>query len=78
MVYLQTLKRLGLPAQQCLALEDSANGLQAALAAGLEVLITHNKFTAHHDFKGALRVLPDLRDTTLAHLRAWHEEAARH
>jgi HAD superfamily hydrolase (TIGR01509 family) len=78
MVYLQTLKRLGLPVQQCLALEDSANGLQAALAAGLEVLITHNKFTAHHDFKGALRVLPDLRDTTLAHLRAWHEEAARH
>ena len=69
---------MGLPAEHCLALEDSANGLQSALAAQLHVLITHNRFTAHHDFTGALRVLPDLRDTTLAHLRAWHEEATRH
>jgi beta-phosphoglucomutase-like phosphatase (HAD superfamily) len=60
-----------------MALEDSANGLQAALAAKLPVLITHNRFTAHHDFTGAVRVLSDLRDTTLAHLRAWHEEATR-
>ena len=29
-VYLQTLGRLGLPANQCLAFEDSSNGLQAA------------------------------------------------
>jgi HAD superfamily hydrolase (TIGR01509 family) len=74
-VYLQALQRLGLPARDCLAVEDSANGLRAALAANLPVLITHNRFTAHHDFSGAVRVLPDLSDTTLADLRAWHEEA---
>ena len=74
-VYLQTLKRLGLAARDCLALEDSANGLQAALGANLPVIITRNHFTAHHDFTGAVRVLPDLRGTELAHLRAWHEEA---
>ncbi len=76
-VYLQTLQRLGLPARDCLAVEDSANGLKAALGANLPVLITRNNFTAHHDFTGAMRVLPDLRDTDLAHLRAWHEEATR-
>jgi hypothetical protein len=74
-VYLQTLKRLELPARACVALEDSANGLQAALAASLATIITPNAFTAHHDFKGALRVLPSLRDVNVAHLRAWHAEA---
>ena len=73
-VYLQTLQRLQLPARACLALEDSANGLQAALAAGLATIITPNPFTAHHDFKGALRVLDSLRDVNVAHLRAWHAE----
>jgi len=71
-VYLQTLQRLQLPARACLALEDSANGLQAALAAGLATIITPNTFTAHHDFKGALRVLASLRDVNVAHLHAWH------
>jgi HAD superfamily hydrolase (TIGR01509 family) len=74
-VYLQTLQRLQLPARACLALEDSANGLQATLAAGLATIITPNTFTAHHDFKGALRVLASLRDVNVAHLHAWHAEA---
>jgi len=74
-VYLQTLQRLQMPARACLALEDSANGLKAALAAGLATIITPNTFTAHHDFKGALRVLPSLRDVNVAHLHAWHAEA---
>jgi HAD superfamily hydrolase (TIGR01509 family) len=74
-VYLQTLSRLGLPADQCLAFEDSGNGLQAAISAGLPTVITPNSFTAEHDFTGALRVLPDLVNTTVADLRAWHAEA---
>lgn len=74
-VYLQTLKRLQLPAGACLAFEDSANGLKAALGAGLATVITPNSFTAEHDFSGALRVLPDLRDITMADLRAWHAAA---
>ncbi|HAL37092.1 MAG TPA: protein CbbY [Polaromonas sp.] len=77
-VYLQTLQRLQLPATECLAFEDSANGLKAATGAGLATLITPNSFTAHHDFTGALRILPDLQGTTLAHLRAWHAEAPAH
>ena len=74
--YLQTLARLKLPADQCLAFEDSENGLRAALAAGLPTLITPNAFTQHHDFTGAMRVLPDLDGMTVAQLRALY--AAHH
>ncbi len=74
-VYLQTLARLGLPAAACLAFEDSANGLAAARAAGLATIVTPNEFTAHHDFTGALRVLPELAGVSLAQLREWHAGA---
>lgn len=74
-VYLQTLARLGLPAAACLAFEDSANGLAAARAAGLATIVTPNEFTAHHDFTGALRVLPELAGVGVAQLRAWHAGA---
>lgn len=73
-VYLQTLARLKLPAEVCLAIEDSANGLRAARAAGLPVVITTNSFTEHHDFSGALCVLPDLGATTLAELTGLHAD----
>ena len=75
-VYLQTLARLGLPADACLAFEDSANGLQAARAAGLPVIVTPNSFTANQDFSGALRVLPSLQGVTLEQLRTWHASRA--
>jgi beta-phosphoglucomutase-like phosphatase (HAD superfamily) len=71
-VYLKVLADMGLPPADCLAFEDSANGLQAATAAGLTTVITPNPFTAHHDFSGALRVLPDLSAVKLIALREWH------
>ncbi len=75
-VYLQALQRLGLEACECLAFEDSANGLQAATRAGIVTIVTPNAFTAHQDFTAALRVLPDLRGVTMPDLRAWHAAAA--
>jgi HAD superfamily hydrolase (TIGR01509 family) len=72
MVYQQTLVRLGLPAHQCLAFEDSENGLRAAMGAGLATVITPNDFTAEHDFSGALRILPNLHGVGVAPLREWH------
>ena len=71
-VYLQTLTRLGLPAGSCLALEDSSNGLRAAVAAGLKTIVTPNNFTAHHDFFGALRVLPNLEGVSVEQLHTMH------
>jgi HAD superfamily hydrolase (TIGR01509 family) len=73
--YLQALARLGRDAADCLALEDSANGLQAARAADLPTIVTPNAFTAHHDFRGALRIVPSLEGVTVADLRAWHAAA---
>lgn len=73
-VYLQTLTRMGLSAADTLAIEDSANGLNAATRAGLATLITPNRFTAHHDFSAALRVVLDLLGIKVSHLRAWHGE----
>lgn len=74
-VYLHMLSRLQLAAAHCLAFEDSSNGLRAATGAGLATLITPTRFTAHHDFGAALRVLPDLGAVRLALLRNWHAQA---
>ena len=76
-VYLQMIDALKLPAADCLAFEDSSNGLQAATAAGLATVITPTAFTRHHDFSAALRVVPDLSQVAMAHLKAWHAEASQ-
>ncbi len=75
-VYLQMIAALTLPASACLALEDSSNGLRAATAAGLATVITTNLFTLHHDFTGALKVVPDLDQVNLAQLCQWHAEVS--
>ncbi|MCX8017366.1 MAG: HAD-IA family hydrolase [Rhodocyclaceae bacterium] len=59
-IYLWVLEKLQLPASACLAFEDSANGLKAALAAGLATVVTESEYTLEHDFTGALAVLSDL------------------
>ncbi|MBC8269350.1 MAG: HAD-IA family hydrolase [Rhodospirillaceae bacterium] len=73
-VYLWVLDRLNLDPNQCLAIEDSANGLKAAMAAGVPTLITSCPYTAHHDFSGAVAVLDGLGETEpgLEQLRRWH------
>ena len=73
-VYMKVLADLGIRAADCVAFEDSSNGLRAALAAGLSTVITPNRFTAHHDFKGALRNVPDLTQVSVSRLREWHAQ----
>ena len=72
-IYLWVLERLGLPPQACLALEDSANGLRAALAAGLPTVVSTSVYTTAEDFTGALAVLPDLAGTDLSALKLMHQ-----
>ena len=60
-VYLLAMEQLGLTPSQCLAFEDSVNGLQSALAAGLKTVITVNDYTAHEAFPGAALVLDSLK-----------------
>jgi HAD superfamily hydrolase (TIGR01509 family) len=64
-IYDWVLERLGLAPDECLALEDSENGLAASLGAGIPTLITENAYTRGQDFSGALAVLPDLGKVSL-------------
>ena len=59
-VFNLALERLGLPASDCLAFEDSRNGLLSARGAGLNVLVTPSAYTAGDDFGGAAWTVPDL------------------
>lgn len=61
-VYLWVLQQLGVPAADCIALEDSDNGLRASLAAGIRTYITVNDYTRGQRFEGAAGVLDDLSD----------------
>ncbi len=74
LVYRQTLQRLRLPASACLAFEDSSNGLKAATGAGLTTLVTPNRFTRHHDFSGAMKVMDSLEGVSPAMIKAWHSQ----
>jgi HAD superfamily hydrolase (TIGR01509 family) len=59
-VYLQTLVRLDLPATGAVAVEDSANGVQAAVAAGLRCVAVVNGYTRDQDLSAAVAVCDDL------------------
>jgi HAD superfamily hydrolase (TIGR01509 family) len=61
-IYFWVLKKLGLHAAGCIALEDSENGLRASLAAGITTFITTNHYTRNHNFAGAAAVFDDLGD----------------
>lgn len=63
-VYALALQRLGLPPHAALALEDSANGLRAARAAGLGCVITPGVYTQGEDFTGALAVVAPMPGLT--------------
>lgn len=59
-VFNLVLADLGLAAADCLAIEDSANGLRAAFAAGIPTIVTPSFYTQAENFSAALQVLKDL------------------
>ncbi len=61
-VYLAVLEELRLAPLDCVAIEDSANGLIAARGAGIPVLITRSMFFRDEDFADARAVLDDLTE----------------
>jgi HAD superfamily hydrolase (TIGR01509 family) len=62
-IYQYVLRRLALPVEACVAIEDSANGLASAKAAGLYTIVTPSYWTATEDFSAADLVLPSLGST---------------
>jgi HAD superfamily hydrolase (TIGR01509 family) len=59
-IYVLALEKLGLPARSCLAVEDSRNGLLAAVGAGLRCLVTLSSYTREEDMAEACLVVSDL------------------
>ncbi|MFC3853613.1 HAD family hydrolase [Salinispirillum marinum] len=55
--YLLAMKKLGVQASECVAIEDTQHGLKAAHAAGIRCLAVPTPMSMHHDFGDALAVL---------------------
>jgi len=82
-VYLEALRRLELQPWECIAVEDSENGLKAAIDAGVPTVITTNAYTRHQEFGSEIALIHGLNEgmqisngamipITLKHFEAWH------
>lgn len=69
-VYRVALKDLGLRPEFVVAVEDSADGLRAARAAGLATVVVTTERTRGQDFSGALAALPGYDGLLSARLTA--------
>jgi len=63
-IYNWVLDKIKLAPSECIALEDSYNGLRSAMAAGIKTYVTTNPYTHWHDFDGAAGIFEDLSDLT--------------
>jgi len=59
-IYHYVLDTLSLAPSACIAIEDSANGLQSSLGAGIDTIITVNDYTHDQNFTGARMVIDHL------------------
>lgn len=70
-IYVWAMEQMNLTAADCIAFEDSRNGVLSSCGAGVKTIITINDYTAEDDFSDALIVLdqmgePDQPFTVLA------------
>ena len=59
-IYEWTLEKMRLPPQSCLAIEDSPRGMESALRANINVVVTPSILTSGEKFDGAKLVVSDL------------------
>lgn len=64
-LYLEAAKRLDLKPVDCLVIEDSLNGMQAAKDAGMCVWIVPNRVTAGLDFSAADRIFSSMTELAI-------------
>lgn len=65
-IFVETARRLDVPAEQCLVLEDSLPGCQAAQAAGMQVVVCPCGVTEFSDFPPEIRKVGSLLEVDLA------------
>ncbi len=61
-IYLLAAEKLGVGPARCVVVEDSNNGLRAALAAEMKCVVTVSGYTKDEDFTGAAIVVSSLGD----------------
>jgi HAD superfamily hydrolase (TIGR01509 family) len=61
-IYDMARSKLDLPTSECIVIEDSRNGLLAAVGAGLPCFITTSTYTVEEDFSEAVGIAPELGD----------------
>jgi len=61
-IYLLATRGMGIAPENCVAIEDSRNGLLSAVAAGIRVVVTTSWFTRDEDFSEAGLVVSALGD----------------
>jgi len=59
-IYDYALKEMNLSADECIAFEDSANGIKSSIGANLNTIITINDYTMEHNFTDASIVLDQM------------------
>ncbi len=62
-VYQCAMSGLGLTPEVCVAIEDTSNGNEAAINAGITSIITTHAYTKDNDFNGASLVIDKLGET---------------
>jgi beta-phosphoglucomutase-like phosphatase (HAD superfamily) len=68
-IYLEVARRLGVAPSECVVLEDSLPGYEAALAAGMAVVVCPCEVTRFCTFPRDARVVETLHDVNLGELR---------
>ena len=63
--YLKGLQRFGATAAESVVVEDSARGLNSAVAAGIDCIVVANEFTESHDFSKATAKIATFRELPL-------------
>ncbi len=61
-VYLLAMKRLGVKPNECIAIEDTENGIRSAIAAGLVCCAVRNDYSVGHDLSIATAVFNSMNE----------------
>lgn len=62
-IYLKACKELGISPADCIAVEDSPNGIRSAYAAGMKVIMVPDRISPDEEIKKlCFKILPSLKD----------------